>query len=916
MKNLILPAIAALLAFVPVAARAQTSGVISGHIYDQSGTPLRGVKVSASSETQLGGPRTATTDDEGHFRIVGLTPGRFTVTASAPKLKSHIQKNITVTGGRTVDLDVIMEVETAEEQIRIVEKAPTVNTTDTAVGDSFDADFLNELPLQTRDYQGVMALTPGVRDVSGGGNPSVRGGSYFNNSYQVDGFQTTDPVTHTFGQNFSFDAMQSVEVKTAAFGAENASTTGGVTNILTKSGSNKFELDTTAMYTDQNMSFFKEARDRGTKNRFAQASLNVGGPVVRDRIWYFFSAEGTANTFTLPRDPLFPDHPSLNLLALNAFGKINWQVTPRNKIELKLSYSPWVFENTLQSYLVEPEAEARQFQKTRFGGLSWRSALSDSLLLETRAGVQEIFLDIGPQSCEWDPANCGNIAGEQDLLTGVLRRNYVRQQKDARRTVELSGNLEWFKTTRSFGSHSVRLTARFLGLQNPSSTTVPGDVVLANVGTAPGLRVEYCSNDPKNNQGVCNHDWMYSNVGGREINLSLGDAWKPTRYLTISPSIGVQAARSENDTGSTITDIVTATPHISAVWDATHDGKTALRAGFNQYVDTGFLALARFTGRQHYSQTCNWDDDAQSYVRNCRSSGGESSRTVGLPCGPDGLNPDGTSCRQKLRAPRTWEYMLGGEREIFTGVSAFTTLLYRQYNHQWEDLETNAIWNEGGTDLQREGRWRTGRSEFVFDLETPDAARRRYRSVDVGLRKREGLFKVHGTYTWSKYEGTENTSYASLFLDNPGQNAYFYGPLPEDNRHAVQVNASYQVKSWLSFGVVFMYLSGGPYNRYLYDPVFGSYSRFGARRGNDSLGTVNPDDDEPLRLPDISSLDLQARANLRQLTGQNIDVFADLFNIMSLRTPQAVIEQDGPYFGRQIAPLPPTRLRVGLRYRY
>jgi len=101
-----------------------------------------------------------------------------------------------------------------------VQKRPLIDTTNPVVGETFDAEFLDQLPLAQRDYQGVATLVPGVVDSTGTGNPSIMGGAYFNNTYKVDGFDTTDPVTHTFGQNFSFNAMAAEQVQTAAFGVE------------------------------------------------------------------------------------------------------------------------------------------------------------------------------------------------------------------------------------------------------------------------------------------------------------------------------------------------------------------------------------------------------------------------------------------------------------------------------------------------------------------------------------------------------------------------------------------------------------------------------------------------------------------------------------------------------------------------
>ncbi len=901
--------------FLPGLAFGQTVGSLTGHVYDQTGVPIRGVAITIMSPTQIGGPKTTTTADDGGFRFNGLAPGKFSVTASAPKLRTVTQPEVGIMINATIDIDLIMEVETSVEEIKIVEKAPVVNTTRSSIGETFDQDFVNELPLTSRDYQGVAALTAGVSDLGGTGNPNVRGGTYFANSYSVDGFQTTDPVTHTFGQNFSFDAMAQVEVQTAAFGAENSSVTGGLTNIVTKSGSNRFEADGTLTYTDQHLRFFKDARDIGT-NRGMSASVNVGGPIQKDKIWFFVSAEGINSVFTLPRDSRFPDHPPFSVLGLNTIAKLTWQATPRNKIELKGIFSPGDFRNEIQSYLVEPEAEARQYQSTRFLGLSWQSLLTDNLFLVSRAGYQEMYFDVGPESCLWDPGQCANIAPQRDLATGISRQNYSSQSVQYRRTFELSGHLEWFKDTKGFGNHALKLGARYLGMSSPSASTVPGDGILRTLGSEPYNQTVVCANDPKLSQGECRPGWLRSVVTGSESLVFLNDAWKPTRYLTITPGVAMHLGHSEDDRHTKVTNITAFSPHLSAVWDATHDGRTVVRSSVNNYVDTGFLALAKFTSRSLYRKTCNWDPEVQAYVRNCISSGGNSGTTAGLPCGPEGVNPDGSRCTSPLRPPRVWEYTLGFEREILTGISLGADFIYRKFVHQWEDVETNAIWNQGGTGLRRESNFRSGRSEFVFDLQTPEAAQRRYKGLTTTLRKKEGLLKVMASYTWSRTEGTDDSSFATAFLDNPGQSAYYYGPLPADVRHDIRLQANYHFRPWVSAGVVYEFISGRPYNRFSFDSVYQDYSRFTAKRGFDSRGNLNPDDDVELRTPDLSSLNLQARFNLKPLIGQNVQVFADIFNVLALRTTTDYIEQDGPFWGQPAGRLPPTSARMGLEYRF
>jgi hypothetical protein len=891
---------------------AESTGNLTGYVFDQAGTPLRGITVTATSKTQIGGAQSDVTNDTGAFRIQGLYPGTFTVRVTAPKLKTLVHEGVKIVAANTTNLDLIMEVETVAEEVKIIQRAPIVNTSSTKVGVDFDEEFMNSLPLQTRDYQGVAALTPGMTD-SGDGNPQSRGGTYFSNSYTVDGFNTTDPVTRTFGQNFSFNSMANLEVSTSGGGAEASATSGGTINIVTKSGSNRFEADLQADYSDHNMQLLEDRLDQG-QQRIASVNAYVGGPIMKDVLWYAISGQLVSNTFSLPTDPNYPVHPAQRIRAFDGLLKLTWNATPRNQFEFLTTVSPAEFNNALQSLLVESEAEARQFQRSEFVGVTWQ--YRGEIFFINRIGYKQQMLDVGPQRCQWDSATCTQISPQVDLISGIRRENYGRQSVDQRRSLQYSGHAEWIKDSRRFGGHSIRLGYSYEAMKNDVRTTVPGDASFGNIGTDPFSRTTYCSNDPLMADGVCSRNFLRTAVTGAAALVTLSDAYKPTRYLTLKPGVAFHYGSSENDRGVQVTDVTAWTPHFAAIWDPTRDGKTKIQASVDGIVDTGFLALARFTSRQLYSQTCDWDPTTQSYSSDCRASGGSDSSTVGLPCGPTGYGPDGKPCLTKLRPPRVWDATIGGEREIANGIALGATFIYRKFVHQWEDAETNANWNEGGTDLRRDGPFKSSRSQFVFDLQTPDSAQRRYKGVTALLRKREGRMKAVLAYTLSSYEGVDDASFASSYLDNPSQASYFYGPLSVDNRHDVRALVTYQMTPWLSTSATYQFHSGGPYNRYFFDPVYGSYSRFQAQRGYDARGNTNPDDDLQLRLPDISELALQVRANFERILKVKLDAWADVLNVLALRTTTAYFENDGPNFGRTANRLPPMRVRVGLRYRY
>jgi hypothetical protein len=904
-----------LLTLLSNAAWAQNLGVLAGYVYDQGGTALKGITVTITSPTQIGGAKTDTTNDQGAFRFAGLTPGRFRVSAAAPKLRTTVAEGIRVNADRTTDIDLVMDVDVGGvEEIKVVEKTPTVNMRSTRVGEVFDQEFLESLPLASRTYQGVATLAAGVSDLDGDGNPQVRGASSFSNNYTVDGFTTTDPVTNTFGTNFSFNAISNLEISTAGGDAENAGFSGGNFNMVTKSGSNRFEFLTGVEYTDHHLRVFGDSRDRVFRR--GRIDANVGGPIIRDKLWYYVSAEAWDGTSTLPSDPNFPDHPARHQYGIDSTFKLSWEMTPRNKVHLQGSVSPGIFNNVDQSPFVEPEAETRFTQRSEFLGLTWASQVMDELSLINRLGFRQQEFVTRPQSCQWNPGGCLNAPSQVDVLTGLQTQNGNQDQLDQRRDVQFSGRAEYSLTTRRLGNHLMRLTWDTRTMANDVRETVPGDATILNRGSERFRRSEYCSNDPKLSDGICRRDYLRSHVSGTSGLFTLSDDFTPTRYLSIKPGVAFHAGTSENDKGVKVTNMTAFTPHLSTTWDPTHNGKTKLQATFRGVADTGFLALARFTSRSLYSRQCTWDEESESYARDCRSSGGNDSTTVGLPCGPDGFNPDGTPCRTKLKPPRVWETTATAEREVMTGVLLGATALYRKFVNQWEDVETNGNWNDGGTALRREAPFKSGRSEFIFDLQTPDAAHREYRALTAYLRKREGRFKAFASYTLAKYTGSADASFAGTFLDNPGQTAYYRGPLRTDNRHNVKVQTTFAINSWLSSGLVYEYLTGSPYSRVFLDPVFNSFSRFQAQRGYDSQGNSDPTDDVPLRLPDVSKLDLNLRANLEPLIKQRLFVYVDYINVLAVRTPLSVVERDGAFFGDTTSRLPASSFNFGIQYRY
>ena len=906
----------------PAAAVAQSqTGAITGDVADQDGGPIAGARVVVNSPTQIGGDRAVTSDENGHFVILNLTPGSFEVRASKTGLTPFRQQGVRVSLGGTVELFVILEVPTAREDIVIRVERPAVDVQSHRVGQSVSSETLERTPMRSRSYQSAAALTPGV---SGGGNPNIRGGSYFNNSYTVDGISITDPVTHTFGTNFNFDAMSDVEVLTAGYGPEYALTTGGVVNILTRSGSNDFHLDASSYLQSSHLTI-QRPEERGVFHT-TSLNLNTSGPILRDRLWFFGSIQYDDSAQSLPPDPngVLPDHPARRFVGPEYLGKLNWQATDRLQLILVVQGEAHSISNSRQLITVEPDAERHQDQYQTAASIEARYSLSPTSLWRSQVAFSRGVLDIYPESGDRDTP--GYLS---DLSTGIATANDTTMTYDRRMTLQLNSDMTQFLSGLG-GEHQLRYGVKFTHAWNPALDGHPGGVVYQRDNGIDFARTQYCVEfDP--DTLTCTPGSLEVTTTGQTGLLFLQDGFSPSIYrnLTFTPGVGIELGHTANDAGDTISQFLTATAHLNLTWRPLGDNKTVVRGGYNQYVDMGFLSIPGFVGKSLFNRRCEVDEAARDagardpYVRNCLNGGGDSGVTVGYPDGPprdEAGNALDTSNPDALRPPRTHELYVGAEREIWNGLVIGTDFVWRRYEHQFEDLETNVVWNELGNDAER---FENGKSEYVFDLETPWQAHRTNTSWTVFLRRfaDDGSWWTTASYTYGRSFGTVNEGFATVYLDNDRQTKFAYGPLPDDVRHTLNLTGGVKLFRQLGLSATLRVESGTPYDHLYLNNLYLDWQDRRAPRGQDPGSLSNTSDDRELRTPTTATLGLLLLYELKEAFGVDATMSVSIENALNSRKPTEFEDRElGPgaptQFGDVIDRQDPFRVMLGMRFRY
>ena len=278
-------------------AQTATTGTIEGTVTDVNDAVVPGVNVTVTSPNLIRA-QSATTDDEGRFRILNLPPGRYSVTIESAKGFARFERaDVEVNLSRTSSVDVKLQLEGTAASVDITTSSgATVDTASNTTGSNISTEQFANFTTQ-RTVQSLSPIAPtvarsGLRDSAGRDrDPSVAGSSGPENNYILDDVNTTDPAYGGSGANLPFEFIQEVEIKTGAIGAEFGKATGGIFNVITKSGGNEFRGDVFAYFSNKGLvRATKNFSNTGAApNGFSEldAGFDIGGPVMKDKLWFF-----------------------------------------------------------------------------------------------------------------------------------------------------------------------------------------------------------------------------------------------------------------------------------------------------------------------------------------------------------------------------------------------------------------------------------------------------------------------------------------------------------------------------------------------------------------------------------------------------------------------------------------------------
>jgi hypothetical protein len=303
-----------LLAFTMASMAQTTTATLEGTVKDANGALVAGAQIKVTGTT-LATERTVVTDDEGFYRILSLPPGEYTVTVTRTGFGENISK-IELTLNRVATLNLVLQVGQVGGTAVVTVDAPLIDTSTPATGSTVTPRQITELPVNGRNYLDLMQLVPGTAinrqaDPEGDGANPVLGERSGNNNFFIDGHSNKDTVNGGAAAPFNQETISEFQVITAGYKAEFGQASGAIVNVVTKTGGNDFHGVGSFFLRNDAFDSSNSLLDPNAEAPYLRrydASFALGGPIIKDKFFFFGSAERISENrhidFTYP--PLSP----------------------------------------------------------------------------------------------------------------------------------------------------------------------------------------------------------------------------------------------------------------------------------------------------------------------------------------------------------------------------------------------------------------------------------------------------------------------------------------------------------------------------------------------------------------------------------------------------------------------------------
>ena len=624
----------------------EPTGAIEGTVTDPQGAIVQGAALTVrNAATNFA--RSATADDNGHYRISQLPPGTYEVKVSGTNFKTSVVSDVVVAVGQTLPLDIHLEIGVTSEIVTVVGGGDVqIDRTDNTVSGVINTRQIQNLPLNGRNFLDLAQLQPGVEKVEGGNfdptkanytGVSIAGQAGRSAQIAVDGGSVVDNVVGTTVQNFSQEIVQEFQLGISNFDISTGASSTGSVNIISKSGTNEFHGNGYFYVRDDRWAAFPSLSRLDAANGIplsAQATSipfdreqyggTLGGPIVRDKLFFFFNYEGNNQDGSAIHNPT--ESPSFAGFTSNPFdeklltAKVDWAVS--NATNLQGRYS---FDDNKQDVPFPPGSGIVPRQSAS-GIFESNNQLVTNRSHNVVIGTTHAFSPTVSNNFVFNMSDFSNVilpetlgAPQINILGSQLWRsgtNYITPQTTFQERYQFRDDLTMVR-----GNHTIRFGGNFerTSINGQFAFAKPARIRLFDPINTPGLTIPVTEADFLNfpvrdiSMGIGNDILPFNNgtaTNNNRISVYGRDSWKLAKNFTlnyglsyrvdsnlwnhdqghpavIAPVFGKGTAPSPKDTNNFA-------PTLGFAWDVAGNGRTVVRGGAGIYYDNTIDNLRLF----------------------------------------------------------------------------------------------------------------------------------------------------------------------------------------------------------------------------------------------------------------------------------------------------------------------------------
>jgi hypothetical protein len=868
------------------------TGAILGTVLDEENDPLPGATVTITGPNLMGS-REFVADAQGQYRFPALPPGEYTVKAQLQGFATSIQQNIRLNTTTRLTIDLIMKPSAVEEEVTVIAQSPTVDIKSTETASvTMTNEILRNIPNNQFSVD-IVNLAPGVNNSVAYGAGSGRG-----ISWQMDGVGVGDPDGGTAWVFVDYNIIEEAKVMGIGLPAEYGNFTGVIFNIVTKSGGNAFsghfEVDfqgNKGRPAENLKSDFPGGSFWGTENNGAyatdfpdvtsplakllDANAHLGGPIVKDKLWFFAGAQWYNSKDWVTGFPYARDYKQPRF-----FLKLTSQLTAKTNISAAVEYDNYNGTYRGGSVTVSPEATVDQIDPEYVLSFDLTQILNPKTFFDFKVAYFTGYYNLEPRTGRNTNSHY-LINDNPDLLgdqTHMLLYSSGYFAEHPRSRVQANASMTHYAENFIKGSHDFKFGVEFehSRVRNLFSYT----------GANHYYYQDYWGYGYYGNYSAYQYEGYNSRTRVTRLEGFVQDSWQIGKRLNIS--VGVRASKNWGkvaELSGTQYSTFRLAPRVGFTFDLLGDKSTILKAHYGDFTDGMYASLL-----DRLSPTFSdfiylfWDPEGQYWYEDHR-----------IKHGTWVIDPG-------IKHPFMRQFTVGLERELFKDTSVSVTYINRSFHNFVGPYNALATYEAVPYAIDPEIPGAVNRDFTLYNLTSGDAAEwhltnlekikdlyrdvtgqstnpyRKYWGLEFLFNKRfSDRWGLMASYVYSQTKGTiNNSTYEDIGWGRATYDPNFWvnadGHVTNDPTHMIKIGGGYILPFGISFNANFHAITGDAWNQRF---------RTGSKTFDQGRITFNTEPAGSHHYAMVKALDIRLEKTFTLAAKYRLGLLFDVFNVFN-----------------------------------